>query len=54
MWFHSKTYWGSLELYDLNTCIQIYNKKIYNKKKVQVLSLSIVQVLLPVFYLRNN
>ena len=32
----------------------MYNKKIYDKKKVQVLSLSIVQVLLPVFYPRTN
>jgi hypothetical protein len=39
MRFHSKTYWGSLELYDRNTSIQIYNKKYMIKKKVQVLSL---------------
>jgi hypothetical protein len=25
--------WESLELYDHNTCIQINNKKIYDKKK---------------------
>ena len=43
--FHTKTYWGSRELYVYKYII----KKIYDKK-----STSIVEVLLPVFYLRTN
>ena len=43
--FHTKTYWGSCELYVYKYIV----KKIYDKK-----STSTVEVLLPVFYLRTN
>jgi hypothetical protein len=50
MRFHSKTYWGSRELYDRNTCIQIYNKKLYDKKSSSIVTKycpSIVTCILP-------